>query len=214
MHSRAETDPEQDALAKTLAEAPVSAAGFDRLIPAHLSDEGLIDALVATERLVRHALGQQAGVLGALAARQARENSRTAGVIESEVIAATRWAATTVQRRLHEAGRLSARFPETLALLRAGQVSWPQALGLVETTGTLDRDTARTVQARVLPACPVNPPPPPARRCAARSWPPTPTARTDGTPPRPRADAWNCAPRTTGWPRSRCTPPPRPAPRS
>ena len=147
------TEP-HDALAKALADQPLTLGRFDQLQAEQLSDTGLIDALVAVERLVCYTAGLQARVLGALAARQEDEDDLTAGLVESEVCAATRWAPVSAQRRLDESWQLVSRFPETLELLQAGQVCRGQAAALCELTGHLEVEAARAVQARVLARMP------------------------------------------------------------
>ncbi len=80
----------QDVLARKLADQVPSAGLFDRMRIDELSDAGLIDALIASERLVRFAQGLQTRVLGVLAAQRAQEGSLVAGAVESEVTAALR----------------------------------------------------------------------------------------------------------------------------
>jgi hypothetical protein len=74
--------------------------------------------------------------------------------VEAAVGAATLWPVSTVSRRLFHAGLLRRRFPETLALLEAGRISWPQAVALAEITAQLDDEPARRVQQRVLSRMP------------------------------------------------------------
>jgi hypothetical protein len=67
------------------------------------------------------------------------------------VSAALRWPVNTVKTRLAEAGTLAERFPETLAAVAVGEVSFAQARALVETTTVLSDEAARGVQDRILP---------------------------------------------------------------
>lgn len=144
----------QDELAKNLAGSAPIAGLFGSLRPAELSDEGLADALVASERLLRFAQSFQTRVLGVLAGQRSRYNGLEAGAVEAEVTAALRWAPSVVQNRLDAAEKLCDWFAETLELLETGQIAWAQAVALVEATEALNRDTARAVQARVLPRMP------------------------------------------------------------
>lgn len=61
---------------------------------------------------------------------------------------------SNIRNRFAEAGELTRRFPETLRLLAAGQVSWPQAKALVALTSPLSDEHARRVQDMVLARMP------------------------------------------------------------
>jgi hypothetical protein len=141
-------------LAKTLAESVPDAGLFSRLQIAELSDSGLIDALVASERLMRFAQGLQVRVLAVLAHQRSRHRGLEAGAVEAEVTAALRWSPSVVQYRLDTAGTLAKRFPETLELLATAQIGSTQAEALAETTAALSHNAARAVQARVLSRMP------------------------------------------------------------
>jgi hypothetical protein len=145
---------DQDSLAKQLAEARPNLPGFTQLDTDALSDGGLTHALVASERLMRFAAWFQARVLGVLAGQRSRYYGLEAGAIEAEVAAVTRWAPSVIRDRLDTAEALLTRFPETLALLCAGEIAWLQAVALVEITGELEREAARQVQERVLSRMP------------------------------------------------------------
>ena len=143
-----------DALAAYLARSTPSAGLWDELDFGRLSAAGRVDAAVACERLVRHAEAQLARALGALDQADLRTDELERGCTEAEVSAALRWASSTVQARLYEAGILTSRFPEALASLSRGEIGWVQARALVESTATLDDAAARCVQDRVLPLMP------------------------------------------------------------
>lgn len=139
-----------DALARSLAETTPHADPWDTLqIPA-LSRDGLIDALTGTERLLAHIQARQLRILATLATAR----TDTLDCTEEEVSAAARWSPNTARDRLQFADTLATQFPESLALLDTGQISWPQATALVEITAGLEPALARAVQARVLARLP------------------------------------------------------------
>jgi hypothetical protein len=115
-----------------------------------LSASERIEALVACERLARRAQALVVRALGVLDQAQQRERGVERGCTEAEVCAALRWAPNTAQTRLAEAGMLTSRLPETLDALSNGMIAWAQARALVEATASLEDETARAVQARVL----------------------------------------------------------------
>jgi hypothetical protein len=137
-----------DALAQRLAHAIPSLPGFDELRVRALSPRGRIDALVAGERMRRRVDAFMASVLAEME-RAARVE--VSGATEAEVSAALRWPVNTVKTRLAEAGTLAERFPQTLAAVAVGEVSFAQARALVETTTVLSDEAARGVQDRILP---------------------------------------------------------------
>ena len=136
-----------DLLARTLAEIAPSAGAWEGLqIPA-LSRDGLVDALIGSQRLLAHVQAFQLCILAALA--QARTDDPL-DCTEEEVSAAVRWSPNAARERLHLAHTLAILFPETLALMQAGEVSWPQMTALLEITTGLEPEVARAAQARVL----------------------------------------------------------------
>jgi hypothetical protein len=139
-----------DALAARLAEAAPSAGVLDELAFDGLSAAGRMDALVASERLVRHAHAGLIRRLGALA----HDTTAEAWLVESELCAALAWAPTTAQHKLAEADALTRLFPATLQLLADGRISVEQARCLADLTFGLDDQVARAVEARVLPRMP------------------------------------------------------------
>ena len=146
------TPSDPDTLALTLATAAPSAGLLDTLEFDRLSEAGLIDALVACERHLRHAHALMVKALGALEAVRHRE--RDPRFTEGEVCAALLWAPATAQARMSDAGALTRLFPHTVHALSEGCVSWEQARALAQLTTALTDDAARTVQDKVLPRMP------------------------------------------------------------
>ncbi len=141
-----------DALAAHLAEAPPNSGALADLAFDRLSATGRIDAVLAWERLVRHAHAGLIRSLGLLA-REAVVGA-SGWLVESELCAALAWSPATTQIRLHEADALTRLFPQTLQLLSEGQVSTEQARALAQLTSGLEDDTAQAVQDRVLARMP------------------------------------------------------------
>ena len=139
-----------DALAASLAQAPPSAGILGALAFERLSPTGQLEAVVAWERLVRHAHAGLVRALSALAAGAGDER----WLAESEVCAALAWSPATAQYRLGEAHALTRLFPETLQQLADGRVSVEQARCLAQLTNGLDDATAHAVETRVLPRMP------------------------------------------------------------
>ena len=146
----APTPADPDALAALLAQAPPAAGPLDELEFEYLSPAGRLDAVLAWERLARHAHAGLIRCLGTLAQDAADER----WLIESELSAALAWAPATTQTRLHEAHALQRLFPHTLQLLSDGQISLEQARSLAQLTSGLDEHAAQAVEARVLPRMP------------------------------------------------------------
>ena len=121
----------------------------------HITDDhsrtALIDALTDTEKSLAQLHAAQIRLLATLATARGAD---PLDCTEEEITAALRWSPTTTRTRLHTAHTLATRFPETLALMAAGQISHAQANALVEITTGLDPDTARAAQARILPRLP------------------------------------------------------------
>lgn len=141
-----------DGFAGALALAPPCAGALDELVCERLSAGGRLDAVVAWERLVRHA---HAGLMRALAAFDRVEGAGAqTGLVEAEVGAALAWPPVTAQNRLEDARVLTGIFPATLEQLGRGRVSVEQARSLVDLTGGLADASARAVEARVLPRMP------------------------------------------------------------
>src|SRR5262249_51689751 len=92
----ADADVNADTLAASLAEAAPSAGALDELECERLSPVGLIDAVVAWEKLLRHAQAGLISVLGALVRGAGNER----WLVESELCAALAWSPNTAQNRL------------------------------------------------------------------------------------------------------------------
>ena len=140
-----------DALAHNLATQEPNAGMWEHLDVPALSRTGLIDALTGTEKLLAHIQALQYRILATLAAARTED---PLDCTEEEITAAVRWPPTTTRNRLEDAETLATQFPETLALMTAGQVSWPQVNALMEITAGLEPHAARAAQARVLPRLP------------------------------------------------------------
>ena len=138
-------------LARSLAENPPHAGAWETLQLTALTRDGLIDALIGVGRLLAHIQALQLRILAALAHACAGEEL---DCTEEEVTAAVLWSPNTARERLHLAHTLAILFPETLALMEAGQISWPQMTALVDITTGLEPALARAVQARVLARMP------------------------------------------------------------
>jgi hypothetical protein len=139
-----------DALALTLAQDAPHAGAWESLELHALSRTGLLDAFIGTERLLAHIHALQNRILAALA----RPSGEPLDCTDDEISAAARWSPSTTANRLHYARTLAGIFPETLALMSAGRVSWPQATALVDITAGLEPATARAAQTRLLPRMP------------------------------------------------------------
>ena len=142
-----------DLLARALAEYTPDAGAWEQLQLqlSALSRDGLIDALDGSEQLLAHFQAFQLRILATLALAGTDD---PLDCTEEEVSAATRWSPNTTSHRLHLAHTLTTQFPETLALMDTGRISWPQAIALVEITTGLEPALARAAQARVLPRMP------------------------------------------------------------
>ena len=139
-----------DALAAHLAESPPQSTALDELEFERLSLAGLVAAVVARERQLRH---EHAGLLGALGSLTAFPGVER-WVIEAEVCAALAWSGQYAQDMLGQADTLTRLFPQTLQLLADGRICPPQARALTDLTQGLDEDTAHAVQAKVLDRMP------------------------------------------------------------
>jgi hypothetical protein len=140
-----------DALAQSLAEHEPNSGMWEHLDVPALSRTGLIDALTGVEKLLAHIQALQYRILAALAEARTED---PLDCTEEEIIAAVRWSPNSTRIRLDDAETLATQFPETLALMSAGHVTWPQANALMEITAGLEPEAARAAQARVLPRLP------------------------------------------------------------
>jgi uncharacterized protein DUF222 len=156
---------DQDAFAELLAEAPPGAGPLDELVCDRLSAAGRLAAVVAWERMVRHAHAGMVRALSALAhadtdAGTAASTNPIALVVdgmdlaEMEVCAALAWSPCRAQARLAEADVLTRLFPATLQHLSEGSIAMEQAHSLAELTGGLDDEAAKAVEAQVIARMP------------------------------------------------------------
>jgi len=148
--SEATAAVDSDALAASLSAATPSAGALDELARRPLSDAGRIDALIAWEKLTRHAHAGLIRALGALTCGPDEERL----LDEVEVCAALAWSPTTAQNRLDEADVLTRLFPATVQLLSEGRVSLEQVRSLAQLTGGLEDAAAQAVEAHLLPRMP------------------------------------------------------------
>ena len=125
--------------------------------PIGLSDEALIDAMVAWDRVVSSAQAAQLAVIAELARRRPADPDEPgdgSGVSEfavDEVAAALRLSRPAAGARLHVAVTLARRLPATAAALREGQIDFPKTRAVVDAVTPLDDAAAAGVEARVLP---------------------------------------------------------------
>ena len=145
---------DHDALAELLATNNPSVLLYDNLDPGAISLVGLIHAAVAVRRMSAHLDSVQARVFAALERLVRADDagsSRGRGSIESELTATLHLPPATLRTLLAESGFLCERFPETLARLTQGLVSWRQVKPLLDLTSCMHDQGAREVQEVVLP---------------------------------------------------------------
>ena len=111
----------------------------------------LIDALIIAEKRLTPLHAAQIRLLAALAHTRGAD---PVDCTEEQITAALHWSPATTRTRLHTAETPTGRFPETLALMAAGQISPAQANAPVESTAGLQPDTARAAHARILARLP------------------------------------------------------------
>jgi len=141
-----------DALAARLAQVEPSCGLWDALDVEHLSPQGRLDALVAAERHFRHAHEVVVRAWAAMGRNNDPELDPVGiGLAGVEAATALNLSVQGAEVCLYEGERLARLFPETLSALGAGQVSWRQVRSLLNSTLNLDEETARAVQAKVLP---------------------------------------------------------------
>jgi hypothetical protein len=125
------------------------AAAADARSLSELDADGLVDLLTEVERGARAIAAARYRVLAALS----RHPLYRRGPIQDaavEVACALRISERTAEAQVAEAHTLTQVFPEALGELAAGRVQSTQVRSLVEATGALDRQAARTVQEQVL----------------------------------------------------------------
>jgi hypothetical protein len=137
-----------------------SVAGIAALDGAQLSAAGRIDALVAVQRARCWLEAVQIAMLAGLHEQPLTcipgHPDALGDFLETQeqVACALRISPDTAGGRLVEAQQLTARFPDTLALLAGGQVQIMHLKALLEHTATLDDEVAARVEALVLPKLP------------------------------------------------------------
>jgi hypothetical protein len=120
---------------------PVAAAlglGPGELNPAVLSDADRVGLLVMAERGIAHLTAVKLAAVAALAG-PAPSGDRAAGVFAwCEVAAALKVGEGAARGLVEDARALRDRLPRTLALLRAGEISWAKARTVLDATAALD----------------------------------------------------------------------------
>ena len=125
--------------------------------PAALSAAERIDTLAGLARIRAWADAQEQHLLAAMAEpgdppRALRDPvALDKQFVREEIACALRLAPSTVNARLHLAGELVRRLPDTLAALERGVIGLPYARCLAEAVGPLSGDAATLVERRVLP---------------------------------------------------------------
>lgn len=145
---------DHDALAAALANTDPFAPPYDDLNPDALSLAGLMDAVRAVDRFSSHVDAFKARVFAAaerLIRAEDDGHSRGRGATESELSATLHMPPATLRTLLGQAGALCENFPEALAQLSKGNISWHQVRPLLELTSCMSDEDARAVQALVLP---------------------------------------------------------------
>src|SRR6478752_3761546 len=145
---------DHDALAAALADTDPFTCPYDDLDPEALSLGGLMDAARAMDRVRSHTAALQAKVFAVLERRIRAEDdghSRGRGATESELSATLHLPPATLRSMLAESGALCERFPETLAQLSTGAVSWLQVQPQLGVTSCMSERHAREVQGKRVP---------------------------------------------------------------
>lgn len=133
-----------------------SAALFENVDPAALSDSALIDAMAAWGRLASWAQARQSAVIAEFAKRRPPQfmddDAATVDRFATEEIACA--LSLTVRgagNRLNLATRLDEALPETRDAWEAGELDWPRVNLIAERTSTLTPDQSRQVEREILP---------------------------------------------------------------
>ena len=193
-----------------LAEALTAAAGTAQGGHAALGESELIGVLCGWRRIASWAAAGEAAAVVTLARRRAAASrepgtSQLAEHVTDEIAAALTLTGRSAGRLLTVASGLS-RTPEVLAALAGGGIDWPKATVFADELAALDDDgLAAGIADRYLgrPAPAGGRPGSCAPRCAAPSWPPTPTPPAGAAPPpapTPRSPSGMRRPATPPWP--------------
>jgi hypothetical protein len=139
--------PDEAAAALTLLEpGPSAVSALGSLVAPRLSDAGLVDALVATERQIASLRAKQQEFLTE-AARRDRDGQM---FMREEVACALKLAPATAQDRLDTAVQLTGRLWDTRELMDAGRLSYVHARFLAAAVEHLSDGVTAKVQTRVL----------------------------------------------------------------
>ncbi|TAM85772.1 MAG: DUF222 domain-containing protein [Jatrophihabitans sp.] len=130
-----------------LAPVPQSWAALLPMDPAAMSETGLIDALVASEKLLASIAASQQVFL----AEVARRDPEGELFLRDEAACALKVAPGTAHQRLEDATQLTGRLSVALDLQESGRLSSMNARLLARAVQDLPDDVAARVQARVLP---------------------------------------------------------------
>jgi hypothetical protein len=140
--------PDQTAAALAVLEpGGESTTSLLRLIPARLSDAGLIDALIASERQLAVVQARQQQLLAELA----RRDPDGTAYLRDEVAPALRLAPATAHQKLDIAVALTGPLWDTLERLERGEFSYLHAKILATAVEPLTPEVTAQVQQRVLP---------------------------------------------------------------
>lgn len=144
----ARRSPDRSAAALALLEPSGDAVtALDALPTPGLSDEGLIDALVASEKQLAAIAAKQVEFLAEVARRDADHDQ----FLREEAAFALTQSGNVVEAKLEEAEQLLGRLADTLDLVRAGHLSQANARILAHATEPCSDEVAAKVQDRVLP---------------------------------------------------------------
>ena len=139
-----------DVAAAAVALLDPSGDGLDAVLvlgARRMSDTGLVDALVACERLLAAVAGKQQEFLAEIARRDPDGEL----YLRDEVACALELAPATAGQRLDVAVELSGRLADTGELLSAGYLSYANARALAHAVQELPDEVVLKVQYRVLP---------------------------------------------------------------
>jgi hypothetical protein len=139
--------PDEAAAALTLLEpGPSAVSALGSLFASRLSDTGLVDALVATERQIASLQAKQQEFL----TEAARRDPHGDQFMREEVACALKLAPATAQDRLDTAVQLTGRLWDTRELMDAGLLSYVHARILASAVEHLSDEVTAKVQQRVL----------------------------------------------------------------
>jgi hypothetical protein len=128
-----------------------SAALFENVDPAALSDDLLVDAMAGWGRLASWAQARQSAVIAEFAKRCPPEWVDDARYVPEEIACALSLTVRGAGNRLALAQRLDEALPETRQAWESGVLDWPRVNVIAEQTTTLSAEQARQVEQEILP---------------------------------------------------------------